>query len=75
LWIVKVRFEKLGLPAIAAMRGVRDVLYQRIDNGAERRPDDNGDGEIHHVAPENELFELLDHALLFSRHDFRSSPA
>ena len=42
----------------ADQRG-NDVVHQRIDDRLESRADDNADCQIHHVAAQRELLELI----------------
>ena len=65
---MKVSWEKSGLPNSAAMSGVKMSATNEFTTCGERGADDDGDRQIDDVAPEDELLELGDDALLALGH-------
>ena len=61
--IVNVSPVKLGLPTIIVISGVTIPSTKRLDDGAERGADHDGHGQVDDVAAQDELAELLDHAI------------
>ena len=64
---MNVRPPKSGSPTIAAISGVTRSVDERLHDRAERRADDDGDGEVDDVAAQDELAELLEHGRVVSR--------
>lgn len=55
--------EKSGLPAMAAIRGVRDVLHKRGDHRPERSTDDYRYRQVNHISTKDELLESVQHCV------------
>ena len=67
-WLrVNVRLAKLGLPKMAAISGVIEVGHEGRDHCREGDADHHRDGQVHDVAPQDELLEIRKHRHLPAR--------
>ena len=57
---MEIERREVGLAARDGEDRSQQVVGERLDDGGERRPDGDADGEVDDVAPQDEGLEVLD---------------